>query len=41
MKKRKPDLMMVLVVLVGMGVVATSIAQGMMSDERPRVEARR
>lgn len=41
MKRRKPDLMVVLALLVGMGVLATSIAQGMISDDRPRIEARR
>ena len=28
--KRKPDLMVVLIIVVGLGVVASSIAQGML-----------
>lgn len=34
MKRRKPDLLVVLAVLVGMGVLATSLAQGMMGEPR-------
>ncbi len=41
MRSRKPDLLVVLAILVGMGVLATSVAQGMIGDSRPQIEARR
>ena len=31
-RKRKPDLMVVLAIVVGLGVVASSFAQGMLSS---------
>lgn len=36
-RKRKPDLLAVLAIVVGLGVVASSLAQGMLtsSDTRP------
>lgn len=38
MKRRKPDIMVLLALLVGMGVLATSLAQGESGDSRPRTE---
>jgi hypothetical protein len=35
MKRRKPDIMVLLALLVGMGVLATSLAQGGSDDLRP------
>ncbi len=41
MRSRKPDLLVVLAILVVTGVLATSVAQGMIGDSRPQIEAQR
>jgi len=36
MRKRKPDALMLLAMLIGLGVLATGIVQGAMSDAEPQ-----
>jgi hypothetical protein len=36
-RKKKPDLMAVLVLVVGLGVLASGLAQGLMADDTPHV----
>ena len=35
-RKRKPDLMVVLAIVVGLGVVASSLAQGMLNSSESK-----
>lgn len=41
MKRRRPDLMVVLALLVGLGFLATGLSQAIMNDRPAQVQARK